>query len=111
MLAFLESLLAFFAVAGLCALLWLLFGRLLCPPPDGDAGFTLLPVAGDADGLEETLSRLLWLRGGGLLTFPIVLLDLGLSDLGRARLSRLMGQEPQLQLCTAEKLSTLCRKE
>lgn len=100
-----DILLALLAAFGLLSLMWLLFGRLLCPAGRRKGGlFAVLPVRGDAVGLEYDLAGLRWLRGSGLVRFTVVVADAGLSERGRAVAETLAGREPELLLCPMEGL-------
>lgn len=95
------------AAAGLLALGWLVFGRLLAPV-GGSAGgrvYAVIPASGDAETLEHDVSGLLWLRGGGLAHFTIVIADAGLTPAGQAVASVLAGRGSGVVLCSAERLA------
>lgn len=71
------------AFGALCAL-WALSGFLL---PHQDGGVTVCVCRGD--GKEEPLiHRYRWLQGMGLIHCPLILLDGGLSEADKARLTR-----------------------
>lgn len=112
MLTIVELLLAFFATVGILSLLWLLYGQLLTPTqPQGKPPFLLLRAEGDAAGLEQSLRQLRWLRGGRLLSLRPVLLDCGLTELGRARVCLLLEEEPCLRVVTPDALPNLIKKD
>ena len=80
------ELLQFFAVLlaafGLVSLGWLALGALLLP---GGCGARMVVAArGGADGLEQTVKALLWLRRTGLWRGEVVIEDLGLDGDGAA---------------------------
>ncbi|MDF2838388.1 MAG: hypothetical protein K0S60_91 [Evtepia sp.] len=106
-----ELLLAFFATVGLLSLIWLLFGHLLAPGPAMQTFYAVIPIDGNAPNLEQTVSHLLWLKGGKLAHFQIVLLDTGLSESGKERVSVLLSREPELILSTPELLPQLIKKD
>ena len=106
-----ELLLAFFATIGLLSLIWLLFGHLLSPIPATQPLYVVIPLEGDAPALEQTVHHLLWLKGGKLAQFQIILLDSGLSEQGLLQLSLLLSREPELRLTTPEGLSQLMKKD
>lgn len=103
MRAFLEISLSFLAVLGLMTIGWLLFGHLLRPTGGGRA-CVIVPAHGDGAGLEQAVTGLLWLRGGGLLTAPVLLVDCGLNAEGKALAAALCLREPEIGLCPVEEL-------
>ena len=107
----LDCLMAFFAAMGFLALLWLAFGRLLTPPPGTAATLVLLPARGDGEELDLAVSHLIWLQGGRMTRFSIVLVDLGLTEQGRARVLTLMERDPTLRCCLPEALPELMEKD
>ena len=80
-----QVLLALLAAVGLLALGWLTFGRLLTPVGGGGGGpvYAVVPASGDGAHLEQDVKGLLWLRGGELARFTIVIADGGLDGTGR----------------------------
>lgn len=106
-----ELLLAFFATAGLLALIWLFFGHILAPGPEEQTLYAVIPIEGNATDLEHAVSHLLWLKGGKLARFHIILLDTGLSEAGKDRVSLLLSREPELMLSTPELLPQLIEKD
>lgn len=107
-----EVALSLLAAAGLLALGWILFGRLLTPVggvPSVPA-YVVLPAQGDGAGLEQAVDGLLWLHGGHLARFTIVLADAGLNDQGRAMAAALMERGNGLVLCPLEELPSLLRE-
>lgn len=109
----LEIIVAFLAALGLLALGWLLFGRLLTPVGGKRKGriYAVIPAYGDGEALEEEVTGLLWLRGGKLAHFPILLADCGLSGRGRAVAAVLAGREADLWVCPVEQLGEYIRAE
>lgn len=106
-----DIILALLAAAGLLALSWLLFGRLLAPVGRRREMpvFAVLPAWGDGSHLEYDLAGLRWLRGGNLAKFTVILADAGLSETGRAAAAALMEQEPSLLFCSMEGLPVCIR--
>jgi len=102
MRAVLEVILSLLAVFGLLNLGWLLFGRILTPA--GGRCCAVIPGLGDGEDLEQAALSLLWLRGMGLLTGPILVADCGLSDAGLAVAEALKRREPAVQMCRPEEL-------
>ena len=84
---FLAALLAAF---GLVSLGWLALGFLLLP--GGCAARMVVDAKGGADGLEQTVKGLLWLRHSGLWRGEIVIKDCGLDEHG-GLLARALGSQ------------------
>ena len=107
MTVWLEVAVALLAAAGLMGLGWILFGRLLTPVggPNGGPVYAVVPAAGDGETLEYDVNGLLWLRGGELARFTIVIADQGLSDAGRAVAAALLARSTGLVVCPAERLA------
>lgn len=104
MRALVEIALALLAVLGLLTLGWILFGHALTPIGCGKT-CTVVPASGDAPELEQAVTGLLWLRGGGLLHGSIVIADYGLSAAGKAIAAALSLREPGILFCSAAELS------
>ena len=102
-----QVLLALLAAVGLLALGWLTFGRLLTPVGGGGGGpvYAVVPASGDGAHLEQDVKGLLWLRGGELARFTIVIADGGLNAAGRAAASALLARDRGLVVCPMERLS------
>ena len=103
----LEALVALLAAVGLLSLGWMLFGRILVPVGGRGGGkvYAVLPADGDGGTLEHDVSGLLWLRGGGLARFTVVIADAGLSEEGRAVAAILAERDAAVEVCTAEGLA------
>ena len=101
-----QVLLALLAAVGLLALGWLTFGRLLTPVGGGGGGpvYAVVPASGDGAHLEQYVKGLLWLRGGELARFTIVIADGGLDGTGRAVAAALLARGQGIVLCPAERL-------
>ena len=101
-----QVLLALLAAVGLLALGWLTFGRLLTPVGGGGGGpvYAVVPASGDGAHLEQDVKGLLWLRGGELARFTIVIADGGLDGTGRAVAAALLARGQGIVLCPAERL-------
>lgn len=76
-----------FCTTGLALIGWWFFGKLLCPTPRGVR--VVIQSQGDGENLEQSIRALIWLRGMGLLSCPIVIMDGGLSPTGRAIAQRI----------------------
>lgn len=98
----------FLSVVGLLSLGWLLFGRLLAPI--GSRAWAVIPGVGDGETLEQDVTGLLWLRGGKLACFTVIIVDCGLSPTGRILAGKLAEREPGVLVCPAERLAELIRK-
>ncbi|MTS91653.1 hypothetical protein GMD93_11545 [Pseudoflavonifractor sp. BIOML-A4] len=108
----LEALVALLAACGLLALGWIAFGRLLAPVggKDGGAVYAVVPAGGDGETLEHDVTGLLWLRGGNLARFTIVIADRGLTDQGRTVAAILTERDSGVVGCPAEKLGELVER-
>ncbi len=98
-----EIILAFLAVIGLVSLGWLGFGCLLMPTGGTDT-VCLLPGRGEGETLEQAVTGLVWLRGGGLFGGRLVIVDCGLTEQGRAIARALAHRESTVELCPVEEL-------
>ena len=101
-----QVLLALLAVVGLLALGWLLFGKLVTPVGGGGGGpvYAVVPAAGDGEHLEQDVKGLLWLRGGELARFTIVIADNGLDESGRAVAAALLTDATGVVVCPGDRL-------
>ena len=93
----LEVVLILLAAAGLLGLGWVLFGRLVCPVGSGGV-YAVIPASGDGANLEQDVRGLLWLRGGELARFTIVIADGGPTAAARAAASALRARERGLEV-------------
>ena len=95
-----QVLLALLAAVGLLALGW------LTPVGGGGGGpvYAVVPASGDGAHLEQDVKGLLWLRGGELARFTIVIADGGLDGTGRAVAAALLARGQGIVLCPAERL-------
>ena len=101
----LQALLALLTAAGLLALGWALFGRLVTPA--GESGGPVYaggPADGGGEHLEQDETGLLWLRGGGLSRFTIVIADNGLDESGRAVAAALLADSTGVVVCPGDRL-------
>ena len=91
--------------AGILALIWLSFGRLLLPMGNAAAPvWTVIRARGDAAALEQTVRGLLWLKDTAGTGCTIVIADDGLNDCGLAVARALVRRWPQIQLRRLEEL-------
>ena len=102
----LQVLLALLTAAGLLALGWVLFGRLVTPVGGRDGGpvYAVVPASGDGAHLEQDVKGLLWLRGGELARFTIVIADNGLDESGRAVAAALLTDATGVVVCPGDRL-------
>lgn len=105
----LELLLSLLCAAGLLALGWLAFGRLVTPVGGRKGGpvCAVLPAAGNGRTLEQDIQGLCWLRGGNLARFTVVIADAGLDGQGKAAAAALLARRPELFYCPVEQLPAL----
>lgn len=86
----LEILTALLAGFGLICLGWLAFGAMVLPVGSiGVSARAVVTATGGGEGLEQTVSALLWLRRSGLWNGLVVIEDGGLDEEGRALARRL----------------------
>ena len=102
--AFSEIALSLLAVIGLLSISWFCFGRLLTPL-GGERAVTVLPGKGDGAELEQAVRGILWLRGSGLLSGRVIIVDCGLTAAGRAVCDMLCLREPALEVRGAGELA------
>ena len=100
----LQVLLALLAAAGLLALGWAIFGQLVTPVGAISPVYAVVPADGDGAGLEQAVKGLLWLRGGDLARFTIVIADGGLDPAGQAAAAALLARDRGIVLCPADRL-------
>lgn len=106
----LEVILSLLAVVGLLSLSWLLLGHILTPAGNGET-VSLVPGQGDGEDLEQAVRGLLWLRGGGLLTGSVVIVDCGLSPEGRAIAAALCVRELGVEVWPLSQLSVYIKRK
>ena len=99
-----EVILALLASAGLLALAWVSFGRLLLPVGTWGPAYAVVPASGDGERLEQDLAGLRWLRKGGMARFTVVIADCGLSGQGRRLAERLAWRDRGVILCAIDDL-------
>ena len=92
-----DTLLAAVCVLGLAFVAWWLFGRLFRPMP-GQGVRVLIPGRGEGEDLEQTVRGLMWLRGLGLLSCPVVIADVDLTPQGWELALRLTTRWPGVVL-------------
>ena len=101
----LQILLALLAAVGLLALGWVLFGKLVTPVGSGGGPvYAVVPAHGEGEHLEQDVKGLLWLRGGELARFTIVIADNGLDPAGRAVAAALLADSTGLVVCPGDRL-------
>ncbi len=104
MRAFLEIILSLLAVMGLMSIGWLTFGHMLSPV-GGRWACVVIPAHGNGENLEQAVTGMLWLRGGGLMEAPILMVDCGLNAEGKAVAAALCLREPEIGLCPLGELA------
>lgn len=97
--AIIEILLSLLAVFGLFSLGWLAFGKALAPGSFCSSAYAVVPAKGDGAALEQTVKGLLWLRGGELQRYTVVIADAGLDRMGREVATVLANEEPKVVFC------------
>jgi len=88
-----EILLSLLAALGLFALGQWSLRWILTPDPGDLEGYTVLPVRGDAQGLEQAVKALRFAGQG-----PIVIADAGLTGEGKA-VARILARDRLVSLC------------
>ena len=86
---FRDGVAAFLEAIGIAAVLWVLFDWFMYPKRAVNLPI-LVPLSGDAEGLEPLLRRLEGLT--------VILLDDGLSDLGTERAAYAASRDPNITL-------------
>lgn len=104
MYGILQVILALLAAVGLLALGWVLFGRLVTPAGAAGSVYAVVPARGQGEHLEQDVKGLLWLRGGELARFTIVIADNGLDPSGKAVAAALLARSTGLVVCPGDKL-------
>lgn len=90
MALFFEVIISLLAAFGLVCLGWLSFGAMVLPVGrDGVFVRTVVTAEGRGEGLEQTLSALLWLRRSGFWRGEILVEDGGLDEDGLALAKKL----------------------
>lgn len=103
--AILQTLFALLAAMGLLALGWVLFGKLVTPVGSGSGPvYAVVPADGEGEHLEQDVKGLLWLRGGELARFTIVIADNGLDPAGRAVAAALLADSTGVVVCPGDRL-------
>lgn len=87
-------------IAGASCLIWVILGLVLRPTPARDV-WMVLEGRGDGESLEGQLRWLAWLRETGLLSGGVLVLDRGLTPLGRDLVLQLALRWPWVFLCPA----------
>lgn len=83
------------AAFGLLSMLWAVFGWLL---PGGRGGMLVYPFR-SGESAQSFVRRYLWLRGMGLISWPLILIDLGITGQEQAWLAR-----SGIEICSLEEL-------
>lgn len=78
-------------------------------PLRGRGMYTVLYCTGDGEELETQVRAYLLLRGLGVLRLPLLLVDAGLTDEGRALTQKLAGLDGSVRLCEESKLTDILR--
>lgn len=107
---FLEILGVLLAAAGVLALGWFWFGRLVTPLPAGRA-HAVVSACGSGGDLERTVRGLLWMQSSGASCGGIVIADLGLDAEGRAIAQRIAEEHIDVLLCAPGDLEALLRSD
>lgn len=102
-------------LTGLCGvslgiLCWWLFGRLLRPMSELPT-LLVIPGRGRGERLEQTVRALIWLRGMGLLSCPIVIADVDLTSTGWELALRLTARWPEVILWPASDLAGYLKEQ
>lgn len=93
-----EILIALLAAFGLVCLGWLAFGTMVLPVGSGKVSArAVVTVEGRGDGLEQTVSALLWMRRSGLWQGRIFIETGGLDGEGLV-LAKKLAEQPGVEL-------------
>lgn len=82
-----------------------IFTHLLRPTEGTLPVFAVIPVTGDAEGLEQTLRHLNWLRREKYARFTILVVDAGLTPAGHGTVQAFGREDSTLLFCPAEDIS------
>lgn len=94
------------AIALVCAavVLWAwrrLYAR-IAAPTDGPVRYAVVPSRGDGSGLEQSVRQLRQLNDEARAGLVILIVDLGLTQTGRATVRALQRQRDDLLVCSAQ---------
>ena len=104
---FIQIAIALAAIAAIFGLIWFLYGRLLTPVRGGKNVIVdpVVTVSGGAEGLEQTIEGLIWLRKNGTLTGRIIIVDNGLDADGISLAQQAMKKHGYIVLCKMEEVN------
>ena len=88
-----------------------IFTHLLRPTAGTLPVCAVIPVTGDAEGLEQTLRHLDWLRREKFSRFTILVVDAGLTPDGQGTVQALGRRDSTLLFCPAEEVSLILKRK
>ena len=102
--SFLQIFIALAAITIIFGIIWSLFGSLQTPIQCGKGTgiATVIAVHGNAEGLEQTLKGLIWLRESGVMLGQIILVDAGLNHEGLILSRLILKKYTGVVVCKAE---------
>ena len=101
---FLQIVIALAGISVMFGVFWFVYGTLRTPVRFGKgAGVnTVVSVRDKAEGLEQTLDGLIWLRENGALDAQILIADCGMDEEGRALAGQAVKKYGKIAICKAE---------
>ncbi len=98
-----QGLVAFFAAVGIAWAVWTAAGAIFLSKQERlEPCVVLIPAAGDAPALEETVAQLQWVRMGGRKFDRILIADCGLDGAARERAGALCRRSAGVVLCAMD---------
>ena len=101
---FLQIVIALAGISVIFGVCWFVYGTLRTPVRCGKgAGVNLVVSAqGGAEGLEQTLDGLMWLRENGVLDAQLLIADCGLNEEGLTLAGQAVRKYGRIAICKAE---------
>ena len=104
MSVFLQIVCALAGVSVIFGVVWFVYGTLRTPVRCGKGAeiYTVVSVRNSAEGLEQTLDGLIWLRENGVLESRILIADCGMDEEGMALAGQAVKKYGRIAICKAE---------
>ena len=100
----LQIMIGLAAASVIFGVIWFVYGSLRTPVRCGrGTGInTVVSVKDSAEGLEQALDGLIWLRENGILHSQILIADCGMDEEGRALAGQALKKYGKIAICKAE---------